>query len=155
VPNLLQNARGARLILIGANSTAYAAALVERNPELGDKIVATGQLDAAQMSVHIAACDVLIQPYPDGISSRRTTAMAGLFLGVPVITTSGHLTEPLWEESHAVRLAAVGDWHAFNASVCRLLSNADERRRLALDARRYYDEHFDVRHTISALRAAA
>jgi hypothetical protein len=155
VPSLLQNARGARLVLIGANSTTYAAALVERHAELGDKVVATGQLDAAQMSVHIAACDVLIQPYPDGVSSRRTTAMAGLFLGVPVITTSGHLTEPLWEESHAVRLAAVGDWHAFNASVCRLLSNADERRRLALDARRYYDEHFDVRHTISALRSAA
>jgi glycosyltransferase involved in cell wall biosynthesis len=154
-PDLLQSARGARLVLIGRNSTAYATALRDRHPDVRDRIVATGHLDAAEMSTHIAACDVLIQPYPDGVSTRRTTAMAGLFLGVPVITTSGHLTEPLWEESRAVRLAAVGDWHAFNASVCRLLSNADERRRLALDARRYYDEHFDVRHTIFALRSAA
>ena len=45
------------------------------------------------------ACDLLVQPYPDGISSRRTSAMAGLALGVPVVTTTGHLTEPLWAET--------------------------------------------------------
>ena len=81
--------------------------------------------------------------------------MAGLLLGVPVVTTSGHLTESFWERSHAVRLAAAGDWRAFNAHVLHLLSTPDERRRLSNDARRYYDEHFDVRHTISALRSAA
>jgi hypothetical protein len=155
VPDLLQKARGARLVLIGANSAAYADALLTRHAALRDRIVATGHVDAARMSALIAACDVLVQPYPDGVSTRRTTTMAGLYLGVPVVTTIGHLTEPLWETSHAVRLAAVGDWHAFNTSVCRLLSNADERRVLAMDARRYYDEHFDVRHTIAALRSVA
>jgi glycosyltransferase involved in cell wall biosynthesis len=155
LPDLLQNARGTRLVLIGANSAAYASAFLARNPELRERVIATGQVEPAQMSAHIAACDVLIQPYPDGVSTRRTTTMAGLFLGVPVVTTSGHLTEPFWEESHTVRLAGVGDWPAFNAHVARLLSNADERRRVSIDARRYYDEHFDVRHTIRALRSAA
>ena len=50
---------------------------------------------------HIGACDLLIQPYPDGISSRRTSAMAGLALGIPVITTTGSLTESLWAETRA------------------------------------------------------
>jgi len=49
----------------------------------------------------------------------------------------------------------VGDWRAFNAHVSRLMAAPDERRRLSSDARRYYDEHFDVRHTISVLRSAA
>ena len=39
------------------------------------------------LAQHVRACDVLAQPYPDGISSRRTSAMAGLALGVPVVTT--------------------------------------------------------------------
>jgi hypothetical protein len=54
-----------------------------------------------------------------------------------------------------VRLAEVGDWRAFNAHVSRLIANPDERRRLSNDARGYYDEHFDVRHTIAVLRSAA
>ena len=40
------------------------------------------------LAEHVRACDVLVQPYPDGISSRRTSAMAGLALGVAVVTTT-------------------------------------------------------------------
>jgi glycosyltransferase involved in cell wall biosynthesis len=154
LPDLLRTTH-ARLVLIGVNGDAYASAFLTRHPDLRDRIVTTGQLEPAQIATHIAACDVLIQPYPDGVSARRTTTMAGLFLGVPVVTTSGHLTESFWERSHAVRLAAAGDWRAFNDHVLQLLSTPDERRRLSNDARRYYDDHFDVRHTISALRSAA
>ena len=155
LPGLFSSAPHARLVLIGANGGAYASAFLTRHPQHRDRIITTGYVEPAHMATHVAACDVLIQPYPDGVSARRTTTMAGLFLGVPVVTTSGHLTEPFWERSQAVRLSPVGDWGTFNAHVCRLLSTPDERRRLSSDARRYYDEHFDVRHTISALRSAA
>ena len=38
----------------------------------------------------------MIKPYPDGITSRRTSAtMAGLALGLPIVSTSGHLTETI------------------------------------------------------------
>ena len=33
---------------------------------------------ADDVSHHVAACDVMLQPYPDGISSRRTSAMVAL-----------------------------------------------------------------------------
>ncbi len=155
LPDLFSSAPHARLVLIGANGGAYASAFLTRHPEHRDRIITTGYVEPAQIATHVAACEVLIQPYPDGVSARRTTTMAGLFLGVPVVTTSGHLTEPFWERSQAVRLSAVGDWRTFNAHVCQLLSTPDERRRLSSEARRYYDEHFDVRHTISALRSAA
>jgi glycosyltransferase involved in cell wall biosynthesis len=155
LPELLRSTGDARLLLIGAESDAYASGFLSKHPEFRERVVATGPVDAVDISTSIAACDVLIQPYPDGVSARRTTAMAGLSLGVPVVTTSGHLTEPFWEESRVVRLAPVGDWRTFNSHVSTLLSTPDERRRLSSDARRYYDEHFDLRHTISALRAAA
>ncbi len=51
----------------------------------------------------------MIQPYPDGISSRRTSAMAGLALGLPIVSTSGHLTETIWAEHAAVVLTPIGD----------------------------------------------
>ena len=53
------------------------------------------------------------QPYSDGITSRRTSAMACLSRGRPVVTTSGHLTEPLWAETRAVEIVEVGDSAAF------------------------------------------
>jgi len=155
LPDLLRDIPDARLVLIGEKSGSYAAGFLDRHPELRDRIIATGFVEPAHIGTHVAACDVLIQPYPDGVSARRTTTMAGLFLGVPVVTTSGHLTEPFWERSQTVRLAEVGDWRAFNAHVSRLIAAPEERRRLSNDARRYYDEHFDVRHTISVLRSAA
>jgi hypothetical protein len=155
LPDLLGRTPHAQLVLIGANGDAYASTFRARYPNHRDRVLTTGSIDPGQIATHIAACDLLVQPYPDGVSARRTTTMAGLFLGVPVVTTTGHLTEPFWERSHAVRLSAVGDWSTFNAHVSQLLSTPDDRRRLAREGRRYYDEHFDVRHTIAALRAAA
>jgi glycosyltransferase involved in cell wall biosynthesis len=97
---------------------------------------------------------VLLQPFPDGVSSRRTSVMAGLKLGVPVVTTRGRLTEPLWESAKAVRLAEVGDSRAFAAHALALLDAPDERARLAGAARRLYGEQFEMRRTVAALRSA-
>jgi len=155
VPDLLRTTPEARLLLIGAHGEAYASVLIDRYPDFRGRIITTGYVDAAALAAHIAACHVLVQPYPDGVSARRTTTMAGLSLGVPVVTTSGHLTESFWEGSRAIRLSDVGDWNTFNGHVRRLLSSPEERCRLSVDARRFYDEHFAVHHTISSLRSVA
>ena len=52
-----------------------------------DRVVAPGSLPAAAVTEYLRACDLVIQPYPDGVSSRRGTAMAALANGVPVVTT--------------------------------------------------------------------
>ena len=65
-----------------------------------------GERDA---SAHISACDLMLQPYPDGISTRRTSAMVGLAHGRALATTSGHLTESLWAESGAVAISPVNE----------------------------------------------
>ena len=38
------------------------------------------------LSRHLQACDVLVQPYPEGITSRRTSAMAALAHGRAIVT---------------------------------------------------------------------
>ncbi len=35
------------------------------------RMIATGELEASDIAAHLLACDVLVQPYPDGVSSRR------------------------------------------------------------------------------------
>lgn len=143
------------VLLMGIGGQEFCTAFLTWHPEYAHRITATGRLSDASLAANVAACDVLVQPYPDGISSRRTTAMAGLHLGVPVVTTTGPLTEEFWGTSGAVRLSRVGDWAAFLGHIDQLLRDPGERGRQAAAGRRFYDAMFDVGHTITALRTAA
>ena len=55
---------------------------------------------------HLQACDLLLQPYVDGISGRRTTTISALEHAVPVVTTFGPLSEPFWRDTSAVETIA-------------------------------------------------
>ena len=151
IPLLAAASPDARFVLIGTDGEAFRSALAARHRMLAHRVSATGTLNAAELSAHIAACDVLLQPYPDGVTSRRTTAMAGLSAGVPVVTTRGELTERLWLEGAPVKLADVGDVHAMVGHVVDLLGDPAQRRRQGDAGRAFYDQWFDVRHAVAAL----
>jgi hypothetical protein len=153
VPPLLDRAPESVMLLIGKDSEKHRDVLAALAPHHRPRIHATGVLEAEAISRHLAACDLAIQPYPDGISSRRTSAMAELAHGLPVVTTTGRLTEPLWLESGAVAAAPAGNAQEFVETACRLLADESQRARLSERARDLYDSRFDVRHVISALRS--
>ena len=141
----------AHFLLIGSGSDAFRTEFAAQHGALADRVSATGTVDANTLPAHIGACDVLMQPYPDGVTSRRTTAMAGLLAGVPVVTTAGALTEQFWNEQLPVRLAPVRDARALADHVLQLLADPAERRRQGEAGREFYDRWFDVRHTLAAL----
>lgn len=145
----------ARFLLIGSGSEVFRSALVARDRSLAARVSATGTLGADLLSAHIEACDVLLQPYPDGVTSRRTTAMAGLFARVPVVTTQGKLTERVWQDEAPVKLAAVDDPDAIAHQVLQLVADPAERRRQADAGHEFYDRWIDVRHTVAALSEPA
>jgi glycosyltransferase involved in cell wall biosynthesis len=144
-----------RVLLIGPRGAQCREELIAREPALAARVFATGPLPAAEVSAHIAACDVMLQPYPDGISTRRTSAMAALVHGVAVVTTLGWLTEPLWRATEAVVLAPNDDAAALADAVRALLASEATRTQVADAGRRLYDARFDIRHTIAVLRGAA
>lgn len=152
IPALLQNGRQPSVLLLGRGSKLMRDELIRQHPEITDRVYATGELDTADLSRHLSACDLMIQPYPDGVSSRRTTIMAQLSLGLPVITTAGNLTEPLWAESQAVALTPAGDVRRMVEVTHRLLGDEAERKRLARAARSLYLGLFDIGRTVAALR---
>ena len=105
---ILRMAPTCRLLLLGRGGPRFASHLSLNYSDIASRVLALGFLEASGVSAHLAACDLLIQPYPDGISGRRTSAMAGLALGKPIVTTIGYLTEDGWSSAKAVELAPVG-----------------------------------------------
>ena len=154
LPLLLRDA-SRRIVLIGRGSEEFARDILARCPELDGQVMATGALQSQQVADHLAACDVLVQPYPDGVSCRRSSLMASLALGLPIVTTSGALTESIWEQSGAVALASANDAPAIAAEVDRLLADRDRRQEFAATARSFYKQNFSIGRTIAALRQAS
>jgi glycosyltransferase involved in cell wall biosynthesis len=143
------------VLLMGRGSETARLNIVVGRPELAARVHATGDLDADEMSRHLGACDVMLQPYPDGISGRRTSAMAALAHGRPLVTTSGALTEPDWTASGAAVLVPAYDSEQLAAAVRSLLRDAWRCQDLSRRARTTYAERFELVHTIAALRGAA
>lgn len=138
-------------LLIGRQSTEVVARVLRDHADLSGRLYATGALRLDDIAAHLSACDLLIQPYPDGVTGRRTSVMAGLALGVAIVTVDGHLTEGIWRESSAVALAPNDSAAALVVAADRLLSNRVERARLGAAAKALYRHHFSVEHTIQAL----
>ena len=142
------------ILLMGERSDQYRLNLIQKEPGLDKVIRATGKMSAEDLSHHLSACDMLVQPYPDGVSTRRTSFMAGLINAKPIVTTTGWLTEPFWFQSDAVALAPAGDTETFLEKARRIRHDSTERMRLGSAAAKLYQERFDLSHTISSLRRA-
>jgi len=151
---LAHNLTGRVILLMGIGSDAFRDSLIRKTPELAGKIQATGPLTAEDISRHIAACDLLMQPYLDGVSSRRTSLMVGLSHGKPVLTTSGRSTEPIWSTAEAVAMTPAGNLPAFVELLKELCDDPDRRSRLGQNARKLYESRFDIAHTIAQLEQA-
>ncbi len=144
----------ARVLLIGRGSREFRARLDARHPEFAQRVSATGELADADVSAHLRACDLLLQPYPDGISSRRTSAMAGLANGVPVATNLGALSEPLWSQG-AVAGPPIPDAVALALCAAALLADRTALEELGRRGAALYRETFALEQTIAKLRSGA
>jgi glycosyltransferase involved in cell wall biosynthesis len=116
-------------------------------------VAAAGGLDAASLSCALQACDLLIQPYPDGASTRRTTLMAALAHGVPVVTTVGRLSEAFWSDSPIVTTVPAGDLERLADEAISLARDAGRRAAQAAAGREEYRRRFEISHTVAALLA--
>jgi glycosyltransferase involved in cell wall biosynthesis len=144
----------ARVLLIGRGSGVFRSQLVEKHPDMADRIVATGTLESEDIAPHVRACDVMVQPYPDGISARRTSSLALLRAGLPVVTNEGWLTEPFWRTAGAVTLADNPDGARVGEAAVDLLADSARREALSVRAQELYNQRFDAKHAVAPLIAA-
>jgi glycosyltransferase involved in cell wall biosynthesis len=151
VPVILSSNSKARFICMGRGSDAFAETLCRQHPSLAGRISGTGTLPRRDIAAALRACDVAVQPYPDGVTTRRTSVMAALANGVATVSTAGALTEPVWHETGAVALAPASDPNAIGAAVSALLRDRTARAALAAAGRAAYDDHFAIGRTMAAL----
>jgi glycosyltransferase involved in cell wall biosynthesis len=156
IPPVLEQQPRCTVLLIGRKSREFADQVCRRWPAIGQRVRSAENLTGSEVAAHLAACDCLVQPFPDGASGRRTSLMAGLALGLPIVTTSGFLTEPtLWEEAKAVEMVAATEPGAAVTRIGLLLSDPVRRSELGERAQRLYAERFSLEHTLSVLLGSA
>lgn len=116
------------------------------------RAIRPGFLSNTALAEMIAASDLLLAPLADGVSTRRTTAMAAFQQAVPVLGTCGSSTDGVLRTAEgALRLVPVRSPTRFgDAAVC-LAGDADLRRRMGEGGRELYQRSFDW--PITAVRA--
>lgn len=147
---LLSSDPGLAVLCAGAGSDGFVTSMRRAHPKYRHRLVATGRVPSRELSVALQACDVLVQPYPDGVTTRRTSVMAGLANARPIVTCDGPLTEDVWRHTQCVALAPSSTGIV---ETCRELLH-DDAARAALAARALatYSSRFDLRHTIEEIR---
>ncbi len=144
----------AAILLAGSGSLEFHSRFLTENPRFESRLIIAGELSSSGVTRVLSACDIMLQPYPDGISTRRGTAMTALALGLPVVSNLGRLSEPFWAAARPIALAASSHPDDLAFSTLELLGNSERRSELARRARSVYQARFDIRHTISALLPA-
>jgi glycosyltransferase involved in cell wall biosynthesis len=148
---LCESVPQAAILLLGRNADRFRTEFLRLHPDAADRIIAPGEQSVEALSAHIAACDLFVQPYSGGVSSRNTSLMACLAHGRPAIVTKGRLTEPLWEESGTVALVPEHDCEAFANAVARITSNPGILAQMSAAAASIYTSRFDVSYLIKRL----
>ena len=139
-------------MLLGRGAYGFARRMVREHPNLRGRLIVRDDCTCEQLAVGLATCDVLVQPYSDGVSSRRGSLMAGLALGRATVTNEGASTERFWHESKSVMLTT-GTSKAMAAAAQALLADSATRASLGARAAEMYRNRFALEHTIRQLLA--
>jgi glycosyltransferase involved in cell wall biosynthesis len=130
---LRQSVEGLSVLNLGASAPAVGQAD-------GMRTVEPGMVSAPQLADLIAAADMMLLPFTDGASLRRTTLAAALQHAVPVVTTRGFLTDRLLVDEPAGVAFAPADSPEDFADLAAVVARDGERRsRMSADARAFYD----------------
>ncbi len=152
VPVVLDANPTLSFVLIGASSGRCRSDLIASDASLASRIHATGELSLDEISLHLSACDMMLQLYPDGCCARRTTLIAALAHGRAVVTTRGPATESLWKSDASLALVEGAEPSAIIEVVNELAVKPELRQELGRAAARLYSERFELAHSIRMLR---
>jgi len=94
----------------------------------GPRVRRLGWLPADALSRTLRALDIAVAPFIDGLSLRRTSAMAALAHGVPLVSSRG----PLFDPALADATICAGDPEEFTAELRRLIDDPGARRALGV-----------------------
>lgn len=148
---ILLRSTNANFLFLGRDSDLWVHKWLERFPEGAGRIFGMGAQEAAPLSQAMKACDVFLQPFADGVSSRRSSVMVALAHGKPVITTAGAPTEDVWRSSRGVYLCPDAEPPTLCEALVKLLDDRNSREELAVRGKSLYAEFFQVERIVRNL----
>lgn len=151
LPELLSAMPEASVLLIGLSSQSFREEFLRLHDSFRNRIVATGSVPLEEVPSQLHRCQVMLQAVMGGASGRNTSLLASLANGLPMITTTGRLTEPYWAESGAVGLAPDGDVPGFVREAIRVASSVGRQQTLRRTSLDLYERRFHRRHLIDEL----
>lgn len=91
-------------------------------------VVSTGWLTPLEAANALASSDMMLTPFLDGISTRRSSVMSSLSQGTAVASTIGHNTDSVWREKEAsgIFLSPAGNESSFVEMVERTCLQAKQ-----------------------------
>ena len=129
-----------RLSVFGRSAELRETVLRDGLKDMPVELSVEGIVDPAQVVQKLSACDVLL--FVRGpISSRRSSAIAGIACGLPVIAYSGSETAAPISDAGVVLVSPDQPDH-LNSALVRILSDAAYRINLAARSRAAYQTYF-------------
>ncbi|HVZ23539.1 MAG TPA: glycosyltransferase family 4 protein [Vicinamibacterales bacterium] len=133
---LRETHRHARLLVLGLTDA-------ERSRVSGiTGVLDVGYVPPDRASRLLSAADVFVALFTDGVSTRRTSVMAAMAHGLPVVTTNGHLTDPIFATSPLVARGP-DEAEGLLADLDALARSPQARQERGCASRRFYAQHFD------------
>ena len=129
-----------RLSIFGRHAELRETELREGLRDFAVELTIEGLVEPAQVVQKLLACDVLLF-VRGNISSRRSSAVAGIACGLPLIALSGSETAPPITEA-GVELIPPDQADKLNNALVRLLSDPAYRAKLAARSSAAYQTHF-------------
>jgi len=129
-----------RLSIFGRHAEDRENELREGLRDVPVELSVEGVVESAEVVQRLSRCDVLL--FVRGpISSRRSSGIAGIACGLPVIAYPGSETAPPITDAGVVLVSADRP-NELSAAIVRVLSDADYRMELAALSRAAYQSHF-------------
>lgn len=145
IPIILKNYDKVILKVIGKIDTGpdYNTAL-EEIKQLGieKNIEWTSTCTAGEIIKHLQNSDVYISPEFDGASGRRTTVMAALSCGLPIIAYNGYDTEKVFINEENIILISPKSPEILAENIIKLAKDKNKMLSLGKEARKTFDAYF-------------
>lgn len=148
---LLQDHPERFFLCLGRNSAHFVDKFKKLYPNLENQIESTGELDYKAVSSHIQACDIMLQVYSKGVTTKHTSLLTCLSHGKAVIATKGPRTEAFWVTQNCMALYDENSDLDFVQKFENVIYDSSTKKALEKKALETYNQCFSPNRTIKKI----
>jgi len=136
IKHVCERGHKVKMLFVGGDHSNSRVEMVSLARLIGieDRLIWTGFCPPEDVSSYLACADIGVFPFADGASEKRSSLLAAMALGLPIVSTMKSLTSVLAHRDN-ILLVPPGDPVSLADAIEELINNEDLRRRLSANAR--------------------